>query len=84
MSNLSNGSIAGRPVRVGWLVEPGFGPVDREVAAAVADLLRDAGCDVEAVRIPVTIAPSRIVRVNDVQGYHGFGGYCSPDAWLVT
>jgi aspartyl-tRNA(Asn)/glutamyl-tRNA(Gln) amidotransferase subunit A len=51
-----NGSIAGRPVRVGWLVEPGFGPVDREVAAAVAaaaDLLRDAGCDVEAVRIPV-------------------------------
>jgi aspartyl-tRNA(Asn)/glutamyl-tRNA(Gln) amidotransferase subunit A len=51
-----NGSIAGRPVHVGWLVEPGFGPVDREVAAAVAaaaDLLRDAGCDVEAVRIPV-------------------------------
>jgi Asp-tRNA(Asn)/Glu-tRNA(Gln) amidotransferase A subunit family amidase len=37
-------------------VEPGFGPVDREVAAAVAavaDLLRNAGCDVEAVRIPV-------------------------------
>jgi Asp-tRNA(Asn)/Glu-tRNA(Gln) amidotransferase A subunit family amidase len=51
-----NGPIAGRPVRVGWLVEPGFGPVDREVAAAVAaaaNLLRDAGCDVEAVRIPI-------------------------------
>jgi aspartyl-tRNA(Asn)/glutamyl-tRNA(Gln) amidotransferase subunit A len=51
-----NGPIAGRPIRVGWLVEPGFGPVDREVAAAVADaadLLRDAGCEVEAVRIPV-------------------------------
>jgi aspartyl-tRNA(Asn)/glutamyl-tRNA(Gln) amidotransferase subunit A len=51
-----NGPIAGRPIRVGWLVEPGFGPVDREVAAAVADaadLLRDAGCDVEAVRIPI-------------------------------
>jgi aspartyl-tRNA(Asn)/glutamyl-tRNA(Gln) amidotransferase subunit A len=51
-----HGPIAGRPVRVGWLVEPGFGPVDREVAAAVAaaaNLLRDAGCDVEAVRIPI-------------------------------
>ncbi len=51
-----NGPIAGRPFRVGWLVEPGFGPVDREVAAAVAaaaNLLRDAGCDVEAVRIPI-------------------------------
>jgi aspartyl-tRNA(Asn)/glutamyl-tRNA(Gln) amidotransferase subunit A len=50
-----NGPAAGRPIRVGWLVEPGFGPVDREVASAVAaaaDLLRDAGCDVEAVRIP--------------------------------
>ena len=50
------GPIAGRPFRVGWLVEPGFGPVDREVAAAVAaaaNLLRDAGCDVEAVRIPI-------------------------------
>jgi Asp-tRNA(Asn)/Glu-tRNA(Gln) amidotransferase A subunit family amidase len=50
-----NGPIAGKPIRVGWLVEPGFGAVDREVASAVAaaaDLLRDAGCDVEAVRIP--------------------------------
>ena len=49
------GPSAGRPTRVGWLVEPGFGAVDREVASAVAaaaDLLRDAGCDVEAVRIP--------------------------------
>lgn len=48
--------LAGAPVRVGWLVEPGFGPVDREVAAAVAaaaDLLRQLGCDVEAVRIPL-------------------------------
>jgi aspartyl-tRNA(Asn)/glutamyl-tRNA(Gln) amidotransferase subunit A len=52
----ADGPIAGKPIRVGWLVEPGFGPVDREVAAAVAsaaDLLRDVGCDVEAVRIPV-------------------------------
>ena len=47
--------LAGKPIRVGWLVEPGFGPVDREVASAVAaaaDLLKDAGCTVEAVRIP--------------------------------
>lgn len=51
-----DGPIAGRPVRVGWLVEPGFGPVDREVAAAVASaagVLKDVGCDVEAVRIPI-------------------------------
>jgi Asp-tRNA(Asn)/Glu-tRNA(Gln) amidotransferase A subunit family amidase len=52
----ADGPIAGKPVRVGWLVEPGFGPVDREVAAAVADaakLLRRIGCEVEAVRIPL-------------------------------
>jgi aspartyl-tRNA(Asn)/glutamyl-tRNA(Gln) amidotransferase subunit A len=51
-----NGPVAGRLIRVGWLVEPGFGPVDREVASAVAaaaDLLRDAGCNVEAVQIPI-------------------------------
>jgi aspartyl-tRNA(Asn)/glutamyl-tRNA(Gln) amidotransferase subunit A len=47
--------VAGKPIRVGWLVQPGFGPVDREVATAVAaaaNLLKDAGCTVEAVRIP--------------------------------
>ncbi len=52
----ANEPIPGKPLRVGWLVEPGFGPVDREVATAVADagdLLRDSGCDVEAVRIPL-------------------------------
>ena len=52
----ADGPTAGKPLRVGWLVEPGFGPVDREVAAAVAaaaDLLRNAGCDVKAVRIPL-------------------------------
>jgi aspartyl-tRNA(Asn)/glutamyl-tRNA(Gln) amidotransferase subunit A len=44
----------GSPLRVGWLVEPGFGPVDTEVAAAVAaaaGLFKDAGCLVEGVRI---------------------------------
>jgi aspartyl-tRNA(Asn)/glutamyl-tRNA(Gln) amidotransferase subunit A len=48
--------IAGKALRVGWLVEPGFGPVDREVATAVADaaeLLKKLGCDVEQVRIPL-------------------------------
>jgi aspartyl-tRNA(Asn)/glutamyl-tRNA(Gln) amidotransferase subunit A len=43
-----------RPLRVGWLVEPGFGPIDSEVAATVeaaAEALQDAGCLVEPVRI---------------------------------
>jgi aspartyl-tRNA(Asn)/glutamyl-tRNA(Gln) amidotransferase subunit A len=51
----ANGPLAGKPIRVGWLVEPGFGAVDREVAsamAAAADLLKSFGCEVEAVRIP--------------------------------
>ncbi|TXM57739.1 amidase [Methylobacterium sp. WL120] len=44
-----------RPLRVGWLVEPGFGPVDSEVAATVraaAEALASLGHTVEAVRIP--------------------------------
>jgi aspartyl-tRNA(Asn)/glutamyl-tRNA(Gln) amidotransferase subunit A len=52
----ADGPIAGKPVRIGWLVEPGFGPVDREVAAAVAaaaELLRGLGCEVDPVRIPL-------------------------------
>jgi aspartyl-tRNA(Asn)/glutamyl-tRNA(Gln) amidotransferase subunit A len=49
------GSAPNRPLRVGWLVEPGFGPIDSEVAATVqaaAEALHGAGCIVEAVRIP--------------------------------
>jgi aspartyl-tRNA(Asn)/glutamyl-tRNA(Gln) amidotransferase subunit A len=52
----ADGPIAGKPLRVGWLVEPGFGPVDREVASAVSDvaaLLKDAGCRVDPVRVPL-------------------------------
>jgi aspartyl-tRNA(Asn)/glutamyl-tRNA(Gln) amidotransferase subunit A len=52
----AGGRTVGKRLRVGWLVEPGFGPVDREVAAAVAaaaELLRDEGCEVDAVRIPL-------------------------------
>jgi len=49
------GATPTRPVRVGWLVEPGFGPIDPEVAATVeaaARALGDAGSVVEPVRIP--------------------------------
>jgi aspartyl-tRNA(Asn)/glutamyl-tRNA(Gln) amidotransferase subunit A len=45
----------GQPPRVGWLVRPGFGPVDPEVAATVAaaaQALQGLGCEVEPVRIP--------------------------------
>lgn len=44
-----------RTLRVGWLVEPGFGPIDTDVAATVqaaARVLQDLGCIVEPVRIP--------------------------------
>ena len=45
----------GRPVRVGWLVEPGFGPIGSDVAATVeaaARALRSQGCIVEPAGIP--------------------------------
>src|SRR6201999_4143882 len=45
----------GRSLRIGWVVEPGFGPIDREVAATVeaaAEALRDFGHSIESVRIP--------------------------------
>lgn len=44
-----------RPLRVGWLVEPGFGPIDPEVASTVvaaADAFKSMGAFVELVRIP--------------------------------
>ena len=44
-----------RPVRVGWLVDSGLGPVDAEVAATVrqaADALQGAGVLVAPVSIP--------------------------------
>jgi aspartyl-tRNA(Asn)/glutamyl-tRNA(Gln) amidotransferase subunit A len=49
------GGLNKRPLRVGWLVEPGFGPIDREVAATVeaaAEALKGIGHSVESVRIP--------------------------------
>lgn len=44
-----------RPLRVGWMVGPGLGPVDRQVAATVraaAQALADLGVSVEPVGIP--------------------------------
>lgn len=44
------------PVRIGWLTEPGFGPVAQEVSAAVegaAAVLAKSGCEIEPVRIPI-------------------------------
>ena len=49
------GSPPYRPLRVGWIVEPGFGPIDPEVAATVkaaAEALKDLGCHVEARGYP--------------------------------
>jgi aspartyl-tRNA(Asn)/glutamyl-tRNA(Gln) amidotransferase subunit A len=48
------GANPDRPLRVGWLVEPGFGPIDAEVAATVqaaAETLHGLGVIVEPVRI---------------------------------
>lgn len=48
-------SSSKRPLRVGWLVEPGFGPVDRETATTVeaaAEALKELGHVVEPIRIP--------------------------------
>jgi aspartyl-tRNA(Asn)/glutamyl-tRNA(Gln) amidotransferase subunit A len=51
------GATPSRPLRVGWLVDPGFfAPVDADVAATVqaaAEALKGAGVIVEPVRIPV-------------------------------
>jgi aspartyl-tRNA(Asn)/glutamyl-tRNA(Gln) amidotransferase subunit A len=49
------GNRTGRPLRVGWMVGPGFGPVDPDVAATVraaAEALRGMGVFVEQVGIP--------------------------------
>jgi aspartyl-tRNA(Asn)/glutamyl-tRNA(Gln) amidotransferase subunit A len=50
------GAVPNRPIRVGWLVEPGFGAIDNDVAATVkaaAEALKSVGVIVEEVRIPV-------------------------------
>lgn len=52
---LFDAGVTDRPLRIGWLVEPGFGPIDGEVAATVeaaANALRGLGHTVSPVRIP--------------------------------
>jgi aspartyl-tRNA(Asn)/glutamyl-tRNA(Gln) amidotransferase subunit A len=47
--------VAGRPIRVGWVSDDAFGPVDPEITAAVATAaaqLSDLGCEVERVGAP--------------------------------
>jgi aspartyl-tRNA(Asn)/glutamyl-tRNA(Gln) amidotransferase subunit A len=47
--------VAGRPLRVGWVTEAAFGPVDPEITAAVvsaATRLAELGHDVEEVTLP--------------------------------
>ncbi len=49
------GDQPNRALRVGWIVGPGFGPVDPEVAATVAaaaQAFKSLGAQVEQVRIP--------------------------------
>ncbi|SFT30177.1 amidase [Methylobacterium sp. yr668] len=49
------GVMSDRKLRVGWMVGPGFGPIDTQVAATVkaaAEALRGEGHHVEEVRIP--------------------------------
>ena len=56
MIDVGAGATLKIPLRVGWLVEPGFGPIDPDVAATVqaaAEALKSAGAIVESVRIPV-------------------------------
>jgi aspartyl-tRNA(Asn)/glutamyl-tRNA(Gln) amidotransferase subunit A len=46
---------AGQPIRVGWVSDTAFGPVDPEITAAVtaaAARLADLGCEVEEVTLP--------------------------------
>lgn len=47
--------MAGQPIRVGWVSDEAFGPVDPEITAAIAAAaaqLADLGCDVEQVTLP--------------------------------
>jgi aspartyl-tRNA(Asn)/glutamyl-tRNA(Gln) amidotransferase subunit A len=49
------GGLAGQPIRVGWVSEAAFAPVDPEITAAVAAAaaqFADLGCAVEEVTLP--------------------------------
>ena len=54
-ADADTGAAPGATLRVGWLVEPGFGPIDADVAATVAaaaEALQGLGCEVVPVRLP--------------------------------
>lgn len=56
----SSTRIAGQPIRVGWVSDAAFGPVDPEITAAVkaaAAQLAKLGCHVEEVRLPFLDSP---------------------------
>lgn len=49
------GNLTSRPLRIGWMTGPGFGPVDAQVAATVkaaASALQNLGMQVDQVSIP--------------------------------
>jgi aspartyl-tRNA(Asn)/glutamyl-tRNA(Gln) amidotransferase subunit A len=51
----ANTRIAGQTIRVGWVSDDAFAPVDPEITAAVAAAaahLADLGCEVEQVAVP--------------------------------
>ncbi|MDT5183604.1 MAG: hypothetical protein QOI29_1762, partial [Mycobacterium sp.] len=51
----ANTRIAGQTIRVGWVSDDAFAPVDPEITAAVATAaaqLADLGCEVEQVAVP--------------------------------
>jgi len=55
-----SGRVAGQPIRVGWVSDAAFGPVDPEITAAVAAAatqLADLGCEVEEVTLPFLANP---------------------------
>jgi aspartyl-tRNA(Asn)/glutamyl-tRNA(Gln) amidotransferase subunit A len=51
----AGGRIAGQPIKVGWVSDAAFGPVDPEITAAVAAAaahLAALGCEVEEAKLP--------------------------------
>lgn len=69
------GSSPDRPLRVGWLIEPGFGPIDSAVAATVqeaAKALQAAGRLVEPVRIPALERDNSIIWVSQSLAHRSY------------
>jgi aspartyl-tRNA(Asn)/glutamyl-tRNA(Gln) amidotransferase subunit A len=44
--------VAGQPIRVAWVSDAAFGPVDPEITAAAAAQLADLGCELEEATLP--------------------------------